>query len=348
MIRKKGGKRRIKVKMIAAFSLVVFLVVSVTMIIIGALTGALFQSGLLDRQQPMYMVLVFAVSSIIISTILARPAGRRGLSPIIRVSEAAKEIARGNYDVRLDEDIPFQEIREMAQNFNLMAQQLGNTETFRNDFIANVSHEFKTPISAIEGYVTLLQNNDLAAVERDEYVERILKNTGRLSSLSGNILQISSLENQKIKPASQDFSLDEQLRQIILFAEPEWTKKSINLDVDFENVVYSGNKNMLAQVWQNIFDNAVKFAPCEGTVRVILRKQEDGISVAVSDNGIGMEPEVTGRVFEKFYQGDKSHSSSGNGLGLALAKRIVDLHGGTIEVSSTKGKGSTFTVKLPV
>lgn len=339
--------KKTPIGIILVFAIGVFLIITMATAFTGIVTGILYRFGWLTRPHPLLMVLILGLVSIAVSTALAGLVGRRVLSPIIRITQATKEITEGNYDIRLEEDNRATEIREMARNFNLMAQQLGNTETFRSDFIANVSHEFKTPISAIEGYATLLQNENLSPEERREYIERILSNTRRLSSLSGNILQISNLENQDVRPVSKPFALDEQLRQIIILSEPEWAKKNIHLDIDLENISYNGNQNLLAQVWQNIFDNAVKFAPAEGTVRVTMRRKEDTIEVAFADNGSGMSEAVMARIFEKFYQGDRSHKSSGNGLGLALAKRIVELHGGHIQVSSREGKGSTFTIALP-
>lgn len=329
------------------FSIGVFLIVTITMAITGLIAGLLFQTGLLSRPHPTLILLIFCGVTILISTLLSGVVGRKALAPVIRVTEATKEITRGNYDVRLNEDIPAAEIQQMAVNFNRMAEQLGNTETFRSDFITNVSHEFKTPLSAIEGYATLLQNDALTEEERRDYTGRILAGTRRLSTLTGSILRMSSLENQNILKVSKPFSLDEQIRQVILLSEPEWSGKNIDLDIDLERVDYTGNQNLLAQVWQNIFDNAVKFVGQDGSIRVTLRGRGGEVAVSVADDGAGMPRAVVERVFEKFYQGDKSHGGSGNGLGLALAKRIVELHGGTIEVSSREGRGSTFTVRLP-
>lgn len=333
---------------ILIFALGVFVIVTIAMLITGILSGVLYRLGLLEEPHPMLLVLVLGVVSILISTVLAGLMGRRGLSPIIRITRATQEITRGNYDIRLEENLRATEVREMARNFNLMARQLGSTETFRSDYIANVSHELKTPISAIEGYATLLQDTGLSEAQRQEYLERILTATRRLSSLSGNILQITSLENQDMRPVSKPFALDEQLRQVILLAEPQWSPKGLELDIDLENVSYNGSKNLLAQVWQNIFDNAVKFTPDGGMIQVLLRQTPEQVTVTIADKGIGMSEAVMARVFEKFYQGDKSHTGSGSGLGLALARRIVELHGGHIGVSSREGKGSTFTVTLPV
>ena len=342
-------KKMSSIKIIAAFSIVVFLTVLFALILVGCFFALSYHLGILHRPNPILSLILLGAISVAISTILAGIIGKKGMSPIIRVTEATKEIAKGNYEVKVDEKIWFEEIREMAHNFNFMAQELGNTETFRNDFINNVSHEFKTPISAIEGYAMLLQNKNISLEEQEDYILRILKNTKRLSSLTGNILQLSNLENQDRNLLVKEFSLDEQLRQIVLLSEPEWTDKNIDLDIDLEeNVILIGNENLLAQVWQNIFGNAVKFTPPGGMVKVMLRTSGADAIVSITDKGAGMPEKVTERIFEKFYQGDKSHSSEGNGLGLTLAKRIVDLHNGKIKVFSEEGKGSTFIIELPL
>ena len=203
-------------------------------------------------------------------------------------------------------------------------------------------------LSLIHIYVTLLQRKELSEEKRKEYTERILFNTKRLSALTGNILLLSRLENQEIEIKKENYSLDEQLREIILMYEPQWSGKNLDLDIDLDPAVCCGNKDLLAQVWQNLIGNAVKFVADNGRIRVLLRQKESAIEVSVVDNGSGMTAEVMNRIYEKFYQGDTSRSSSGNGLGLTLAKRIVDLHGVTIQVSSKLGSGTTFTVTLPI
>lgn len=294
--------------------------------------------------------LIFVISgivSVIVGTIASRLAGKRPLDSILAINEATKEVVKGNYTVRLNEDIPVTELSSMAHNFNVMVKELANTEIFRKDFIENVSHEFKTPLSAIEGYVTLLQQKSLAEEKRAEYTQRILLNTKRLSSLTGNILLLARLENQEIVIKKVRYSLDEQLREVILLFEAQWTAKDLDLDIDLCSVDYSGSKELLMQVWQNILGNAIKFVSEQGQIRILLRKEQDNIIVSIADNGIGMDEETKKRIYERFYQADTSRTGAGNGLGLTLAKRIVDLHNGTIEVSSEVGKGTAFTVTLP-
>lgn len=329
------------------FSALVFLVLTVTMLLNVFLTIILFRTGALESQPREITLLVFAVVSMIVGMIFSRFAARRPIGTIVEISNATKEIAKGNFDIRLNEDIRVTEIQTMAHNFNVMTRELANTEMLRNDFIENVSHEFKTPLAAIEGYVTLLQRKGLSEEKRKEYTDRILFNTKRLSALTGNILLLSRLENQEIEIKKESYSLDEQLREIILMYESQWSEKKLDLDIDLDPTVCCGNKDLLAQVWQNLIGNAIKFVSDGDRIRVLLRQNQKGIEVSVVDNGPGMTEEVMGRIYEKFYQGDASHSSVGNGLGLTLTKRIVDLHQGSIYVSSKVGKGTSFTVILP-
>lgn len=340
------NKRTLKTAVL--FSALVFIILVATMFLNVLFTMAMFRSGILDVQHRESSLIFFAIISVIIGMIISKFVARRPIGSIVEISEATKEIAKGNFNVQMNEDIRVTEIQTMARNFNLMVRELAATEILRNDFVENVSHEFKTPLAAIEGYVTLLQRKGLSEEKRKEYTDRILFNTKRLSALTGNILLLSRLENQEIEIKKESYSLDEQLREILLMYEPQWSGKKLDLDIDLDSVICCGNKELLAQVWQNLIGNAIKFVSDKGNIRVLLRQKQNAIVVSVVDNGPGMSKEVMGRIYEKFYQGDTSRASSGNGLGLTLAKRIVDLHGGTISVSSKEGKGTTFTVSLPM
>ena len=329
------------------FSVLFFLILLVTVFLTLIVMFLLFQVGFPQHHDPKTLLIAFAIVSVIIGTVLSRVLGKRPLEIILDISDASKEVAKGNFNVHLDENIPAKEVRELAHNFNIMTKELAGTEMLRNDFVENVSHEFKTPLTAIEGYVTLLQKKDLSDEKREEYTKRILTNTRRLNSLVGNILLLSRLENQEIAISKTRFSLDEQIRETLLMLEEQWSRKKLDLDIELEECNYLGSADLLAQVWQNLLGNAFKFAPENSTVRIILRQNESGIFVEVSDAGPGIPAELQKRIFEKFYQGDTSRSSQGNGLGLALVKRIVDLHDGRISVQSVIGEGSTFTVQLP-
>lgn len=334
--------------LIVFFSALVFLLLLATVFLTFGVMFVLFQIGFLQQHDPKTPLIAFAIVSVIIGTILTRVFGKRPLETIVEISDASKEVAKGNFEVRLDENAPAKELRELAHNFNIMTKELASTEMLRNDFIENVSHEFKTPLTAIEGYVTLLQKKDLSEEKRMEYTQKIMVSTKRLSSLVGNILLLSRLENQEIAISKSKFSLDEQVRESLLMLEDQWSRKNLDLDIDMAECDYVGSADLLAQVWQNLLSNAIKFAPEGGTVRIALHQVEAMIWVEISDNGPGIPSELQSRIFEKFYQGDTSRSSQGNGLGLALVKRIVDLHNGEIDVRSAVGKGSTFVVILPI
>ena len=339
-------RRQRTIKTAAVFSILFFLILSVTMTLSTAFAVLLFRIGFLDFQHAARGLFITPTVSILIGMVVFRLIGKRPMELIVEISRATQEVAKGNFNIVLDENIPAAEIREMAHNFNVMARELAGTEILRNDFIENVSHEFKTPLSAIEGYATLLQRKGLSEEKREEYTQRILFNTRRLSTLTGNILLLSRLEHQELEIKKEWFSLDEQLREVILLLEPRWSEKQLELDINLDQVDCYANSELLAQVWQNILGNAVKFSVPNGTIRVLLKKEGTLIRVVIADDGIGMDQEVLQRIYEKFYQGDLSHKTLGNGLGLPLAKRIVDLHGGKIEGISRENEGTTFTVTL--
>lgn len=329
------------------FSLLTILTLTLTLLVSAALVFLLAKTGILTSRNRTVVLLLIATVSIVIGTLLSKLASRKPIDAIVSISNATQEIAKGNFEVRLSEQVPAKELQDMAHNFNLMAKELAGTELLRNDFVENVSHEFKTPLSAIEGYVTLLQKPGLSDEKRTKYTKKILYNTKCLSSLTGSILLLSQLENQELGIEKESFCLDEQLREVILSQEESWSGKDLELEIDLDSADYTGNKDLLAHVWQNILGNAVKFTSAGGMIRILLRRQKDKIEVSIADTGPGMSEDVKKRVFEKFYQGDNSHSAQGSGLGLALAKRIVDLHQGEIAISTKEGKGTTFTVILP-
>jgi len=294
---------------------------------------------------PILFIMVF---SLVTGNIITMYVGKKILSPITDFSNAAKEIAKGNFDIDLNESHRVREISEVAHHFNIMVQELRSIETLRNDFVVNVSHEFKTPIAAIEGYATLLQDKDITKEEHDEYTGMIVDSARQLSTLSGNILKISKLENQEVITDKGEYRLDEQIRQALLLLESIWTPKQLSLNIELEKCVYYGNEELMMQVWLNLLGNAIKFTPEGGEISVSLTSKDHCIDVIISDTGIGMTKSVRKHIFEKFYQGDHARYAEGNGLGLPLVSRIINLCGGKVEVISELGEGSTFTVKLPV
>ena len=269
-------------------------------------------------------------------------------APIRTLGKAMKKVADGDFNVRLDTSRGFKEIREISESFNTMTKELGATEILQTDFVSNVSHEFKTPINAIEGYATLLQDTKQPISEQQaEYIDKILHNTRRLSSLVGNILLLSKVDNQGIMEKNVTYRLDEQIRESILYLEPRWIEKETEFDVDLEEMEYCGNKALLFHVWNNLIENAVKFGPKGGLVAISLKRVDDGVRFAVTDNGPGISEESKNHIFNKFYQSDSSHKAEGNGLGLALVKQILKVLGGEITVENVAEGGARFTVILP-
>ena len=269
------------------------------------------------------------------------------LRPVTRMGRAMERVAAGDFTVRLDNPGALGEKRDSYAHFNTMTRALAATETLQSDFISNVSHEFKTPINAIEGYAMLMQDAGNDPALQREYADKILLSTRRLSELVNNILLLSKVDNQTMPLEKHPYRLDEQLRRAILLLERKWTQKQIEWDVDMDEATYTGNESLMLHVWVNLLDNAIKFDPVGGEIRLRLHCESTCIRITVSDNGPGIPKDQQSAIFERFYQADGSHKSEGNGLGLALARRIVRMCGGEISVSSEPGKGSCFTVELP-
>ena len=254
--------------------------------------------------------------------------------------------SKGNFKIQLPIPNDF-EMGSLTAKFNSMVRELNSIETLRNDFINNVSHEIKTPISTIQGFSNLLKDDTLSKEDKNEYLDIIISETSRISNLTSNILKLTKLETQGIITDKTSFYLDEQLRHSILILQRDLSEKNIDLDIDLDKVQIYSNEELLQQVWLNLLSNAIKFTKENGKISIQLMDTEDTATVKITDNGIGMKPESLNHIFDKFYQEDRSHSSNGNGLGLPLVKRIVDLCSGTIRVKSLLGEGSSFTVELP-
>ena len=267
-------------------------------------------------------------------------------NPIKKLRGAMDKVAEGDFSVRLEEKSSSKEILEIYTGFNLMAHELSSTEILQTDFVSNVSHEFKTPINAIEGYSTLLQDGENLSEDQKEYVDKILLNTQRLSSLVGSILLLSKLENQQIPTNQIEYRLDEQIRQSVVALESAWSQKDIELDVDLDRVSYLGNEQMMRHVWDNLISKSVKFSPQGGTVKLCLSQKARKLTFTVEDQGPGLSEEAQKHIFDKFYQGVSSHKQEGNGLGLALVKRILTIEKGQITAENIPDGGCRFTVTL--
>ena len=292
------------------------------------------------------VILISFLAAILMGTVLTGILSRLMLKPLDDLSVATAEITRGNFKVQ----VPVPNSKEYApliKSFNKMAKELAGIETLRGDFISNVSHEFKTPLASIQGFAKLLQDKSLGEEERAEYTEIIIEETSRLTKLAANILNLTRVENQQTVGKKKRFSLDEQIRKIVLMLEHSWSKKNIDMRIELDDIYYVGNEELMAQIWQNIINNAIKFTPEEGVISVTLTRGEKNIVCKIYNDGPQIPPQVKAHIFDKFYQGDKSRATEGNGLGLALVKRVVDLCKGRVFAENVKEGGVCFTVELP-
>ena len=306
---------------------------------------------LLNRRFGVWLGIPYTIRVLLIS-ILSGAAIAVGLSkifvsPMMKLGDAMRKVAGGDFSAHLDCSSRIRDVREVYGSFNTMVKELGNTETLQTDFVSNVSHEFKTPINAIEGYASLLQDSQLTDEQKNAYIDKIIFNTRRLSDLVGNILLLSKVNNQTISLKASTFRLDEQVRQSILALESKWEKKEIEFDIDLDEIEYTGYENLLSHVWLNLIDNAVKFSPQNGQIRIRLKQLDGSVTFSIWDNGLPIPEADIDRIFNKFYQGDNSHASEGNGLGLALVRKIVAAAHGTINVTSSEDAGTEFVVALP-
>lgn len=334
------------------FSSMVWLLFAIT----GVTTAAIFMLlyGILTFQQiylnAFLLIAAITLSSIIIGAGLAAITSKFFFRRLSKISEGMREIARGNFKARVherDKKDTLSEFGELERSFNQMAADLDGIEIFRNDFINNFSHEFKTPIVSLRGFARQLQSGNLSEEQKKEYISIIVKESERLADMSSNVLLLSKLENQQIVSEKTTFELDEQIRSSILLLEKGWSDKNIELDIELDPIKYTFNEEMLSHVWVNLISNAIKFTSVDGKISCRLYENDGMIVFEIADNGIGMTEEIRSRIFEKFYQGDSSHSGSGNGIGLNIVNRIITLAQGTISVESDYGKGSKFTVNLP-
>ncbi len=308
-----------------------------------------------DKMPPEYiwgMLGYWAIVSGIFCIITAYQKYRTFDKPMRKLSEAAKQVAEGDFSVYLEpvhrpDEVDYVDV--MFEDFNKMVEELGSIETLKNDFISNVSHEIKTPLAVIQSYATALQNEKLSYEKRLEYTDTIISSSQKLASLVTNILKLNRIEHQIIQLNTETYDLCRQLSECALSFEEAWEKKNLEFAADMDDcVMIRADANMLEIVWQNLLSNAVKFTEPGGKITLVQTSEEDTVTVSISDTGCGMSEETMKHIFDKFYQGDTSHSSEGNGLGLALTLKVMELVGGVLTVNSEAGKGTTFTVRLEV
>lgn len=340
---------RNRLPMVLYLTIFSFFVMILTSVLLYALWLVSVNFGILrDDSLSLNRLLLWAlIVSTVISTGVVLVLGNRFIFKNIReLSEASARVARGDYTTHLA--IPKErEIGELVENFNHMTQQLSKKETLASDFITSISHEFKTPLATIRGYAQLL-NDEVSAEKREQYVEIITKKVDVLTDLVSNVLAMSKLENSDKALPTEWFSLDEQIRKNILFLEPDWSGKQIEMIPELIPVSINSNQELLGEIWQNLLDNAIKFTPPEGRIIVTMEMIASQVSIVFRDNGVGMDEEIQTHIFEKFYQGENQTTQKGFGLGLAITKQILDLCKGKIAIQSAPGEGTTVRVTLPL
>lgn len=335
-----------RLRLTLMFALLIFIILILTLLLVGGGTLLLAHLGIYDRSHLNRIPLFhFGVVSILVATVLSVLFGNLPLEPIREIMAATDKIADGDYSVRLHLRGP-KEFRILSDKFNHMAEELGSVELLRSDFVNNFSHEFKTPIVSIRGFAKALKWDGLSAEERDEYLDIIISESERLSDLSANILYLSKIEQQTILTDKHRFNLSEQIRLVVALLDGKLAEKQLQVSFDCGEFFFSGNEEMLRQVWINLLDNAIKFSPAQGTIEIQMEQEGGKTMVAVSNQGEPISPETAAHIFDKFYQGDISHTAKGNGLGLPIAKRIVQLHGGEIQLMQPEQGRIVFSVSF--
>lgn len=330
----------------------IFISILITNIVVVTVIAILYLSGALQnflnflRPSPLLPLSLFIVISIIAGSFLSLRVGRKLLIPISNIIDSTKEVATGNFDVEIKSDSKIVAIKEIVDSFNLMIKELSSIETLRNDFLVNVSHEFKTPLASIEGYAQLLQDPSINEEEILDYSKMIIDSSKQLSILVNDILKLSKLENQEVVFDKTTFRLDEQIREAILYLESKWSSKDINMDLDLIKCEYYGSEALLLQVWINLIDNAIKYSKDNSTITIKIIDREYYYDISIQDTGKGISSVDIKHIFDKFYQTEANRNNIGNGLGLSIVKRILDLSNSEISVASYPNTGTIFTIKL--
>jgi len=337
------------------FTAIVFCFFLITLVTVGLVIFVLVRLSLLtgigrDAQVATHTLLIFGISGLLMGSVMTFFFSRIPLKPVNTLINLMNRLATGDYSARCDMGPLWRRhssVAEIELAFNRMASELEGTEMLRSDFINNFSHEFKTPIVSITGFAKLLKRGNLSETQKAEYLDIIEAESLRLSQMATNVLDLTKIENQTILTNTSTYNLSEQLRTCILMLTAKWEKKHLEFSVEFDEHTVFGNRELLQQVWINLLDNAIKFSEAYGTITVSIAQQPDSIAVSVANEGPPIPPEERRRIFNKFYQADHSHSTEGNGVGLAVVKYVTELHGGTVAVDCQYGR-TIFTVCLPI
>ena len=326
----------------------------VTLVLVGGVLYLLITFDIITGPNhtvptPSRVILIFVPAALLFGGLMTAHLGKIPMKPVNKLVNQMNRLAAGDYKARLDYgDLLGRHptMLEITDSFNRMAEELESTEMLRSDFINNFSHEFKTPIVSIAGFAKLLRKGNLPEEQKEEYLRIIEMESLRLSQMATNVLNLTKVENQAILTDLSEYNLSEQIRACILIFAEKWEQKEIEYVVDFDEHDIYANKDLMKQVWINLLGNAVKFSPQGGLIEVKIAEHDEYVTVSVMNTGSEIDPEHQKKIFNKFYQADESHASEGNGIGLAIVKRIVELHEGTVSVSSGNNM-TTFTVTLP-
>lgn len=349
---KKPGKHRWSLTLL--YSTAFFLIQLAAVLITAALSFLLTKLGVLDnlgipRNSGFAMLIVMLLISVLVGSLVAIGTVKIPLRPFNRLINNINRLAAGDFTARMHYgkaigDNPV--FQELSESFNAMAEELENTQMLRSDFINNFSHEFKTPIVSIAGFAKLLRRGNLTDAQKEEYLAIIEEESLRLAAMATNVMNLTKVENQTILTDLTTFNLSEQIRACVLLLEEKWSRKELDLDLEFPEYTICANEELLKQVWINLLDNAIKFSDPNGTVSVDISDGSECLSISVSNHGKDIPKDRIAHIFNKFYQADESHSSEGNGIGLAVVKKVCELHGGAVSAKSESGT-TTFTVVLP-
>lgn len=344
-------KKKKKVSLHFIMILFVFLTMLASTCIIAIITSALTRLRLIDPfgggRDLMPPILIMLAFSVVLGTMMAAFGGKRLLIPIRKVIDATNKVAEGDFSVQLDVGhVP--ELEDLNRSFNKMVEELASIETLRCDFVSNFSHEFKTPIVSIRGFAKLLKDKDLPEEDREEYIDIIIRESERLAGLSTNVLNMSKLEHIGILTEKEHFLLDEQIRRTAALMEYRWKEKGIAVSLKMSSVTIYSDEALLQQIWVNLMDNAINFTGAGGHISITLKEEDENAVFTIEDDGCGMDEATLSHIFDKFYQADASRSGVGNGLGLPMVRQAAALCGGNVKAESQKGKGSKFTVILPI
>lgn len=337
------------VKYTIIFIFTVVAIMSVAMLTVALGIKFVFYSPIFGVRHlpPQVSLVIYSIFSILWGAALSVVFSRIIIKPLDKLLMALNSIIEGDYSVRVQPE-GIRRSKNLGIRFNHMAEELENIEILNNDFISNFSHEFKTPVTSIMGFAKLMKNKELSKEERDAYLDIIIEESEKLAGLSQTALLFSKLENRTFPGEVREFNLSESIRKSVLVLVNKWSDKNIDMSFDGDEIFITGNEELLEHVWRNILDNAIKFSPDNSSINITVKRTNENAVITVTDNGKGMTEEELSKIFNRFYQGDNSHSTQGNGLGLPLAKRITELHNGSISAESTPDKGTIMTVTLPL